>query len=562
MRTKIANALRWCVRRLPEVLLCFFLAALLPLVLLTAREVVRQAQKFLGGPGQYGAWLWTNIWQTLAVVVCLLGAVGLAVLLWRNWTILWAVARKLILEALHRKVVLVLLIFFVVLMPVLPFVLTTEGSQKSQVQLVLLYSLVLGLVLLSLLAIFMTTASICSEVERKQVHITDTKPLMRWQFLLGKWFGAVVLCAAVLGIMTAGTYLLIAYVARPPQLAKLSPEDGQKAIEDYLALADEVFVSRMAVAVKMPDVSKEATDLAMKDLQKQKIAWAFNSAVKFNARQILYRMQSVPGGAYLQWGFGGLQPRQGDNDWLYIRFKAYLSGALEVRGQWQAFRLEAKQPEGGQGQAQYTPVLVGVPISSPATGWAPNTFHEIRMPAKNISPDGTIFLVFRNDSPGSVVSFDIDHPVEVLQREEGFSPNYYRSLVIIMVHVSLLAALGVMAGSLFSFPVASLVAICFFIGGMIGPWFTKEFVEPDVYAQLTPVTVYLDWAWRALAGAIMALMPNFGSYSPLSDLVNGRAVSIGHVAVAGAVLLCIKGGLALLVGMYFYSRRELARTIV
>jgi hypothetical protein len=235
---------------------------------------------------------------------------------------------------------------------------------------------------------------------------------------------------------------------------------------------------------------------------------------------------------------------------------------MDVSGQWQAFNLVAKPPEPGTGQVKYVPVAVGQPFNSPQAGWAPNTFHEIRMSAKDIAPDGTLLLQFANAVPGTTVFFDIDHPVEVMQREEGFAPNYYRSLVVIMIHVSLLAALGVMAGSLFSFPVASLVAVCMFIGGVIGPWFTSQFVEPNIYTTLTPVTVYFDQAWRTFAGAIIALMPNFGSYSPLGDLVNGRAVSIGHVALAGAVLFCIKGGLALLVGMYFYSRRELAQQIV
>lgn len=558
MKTKLINALRWCVRQLPEVLLCFFLASLLPLVFLVLREVVRQTQKFLGGPGQYGGWLWDNIWQTLGVLVCLLGVAGLVFLLASNRTIVWAVARKLILEALHRKVVLVLLVFFIVLMPVLPFVLTTEGSQKSQVQLVLLYSLVLGLVLLSLLAIFMTTASVCSEVERKQVHITDTKPMRRWQYLLGKWFGAVVLCAAVLGIMTAGTYLLVAYVARPPDLRKLPPDEAMKAKADQEKLADEVFVSRKSSVARLPDVDKEAREMALKDLATKTYGWAFNSAVTDNARQLLFRSQTVRGGSVRLWGFGGMQPNQ--NGKLSVRFKPYLMGALQVYGQWQAYNRKEEPAEGGQ--VKYSLVPVGVPYNAPPTGWEPNAFYEVPMAASNIAPDGTIWMAFANTSPGTTVIFDIDHPVEVMQREEGFTPNYYRSMVIIMIHVSLLAALGVMAGALFSFPVASLLAVCMFIGGMIAPWFTEQFVKPDIYAKLTSVTVYVDWAWRTFAAAVIAPMPNFGSYSPLTDLVNGRAVSLGHVAVAGAVLLCLKGGLALLVGMYFYSRRELAQTIV
>ena len=63
------------------------------------------------------------------------------------------------------------------LMLSLPFILKTEGSLKSQTQLTLFYALVLGLTLLSVLAIFVSAASICSEVEQKHIQVTDTKPL-------------------------------------------------------------------------------------------------------------------------------------------------------------------------------------------------------------------------------------------------------------------------------------------------------------------------------------------------------------------------------------------------
>ncbi len=563
MKTRIANALRWCVRRSPEVLLVFFFLALLPLAFLVLRDVVRQIGRFISGPGQYLTWLWANHWHAAAVLVSMVGLAGAAGLLWFNRETIWAVARKLILEALHRKVVLVLLIFFAVLVPILPFVLTTEGTQKSQVQLVLFYSLVLSLVLLSLLAIFMTTASVCSEVERKQIHITDTKPMRRWQFLLGKWFGAVVLCSAVLGVMTTGTYVLTGYVARPPDIRTMTPDQALKAERDYYSLGEEVFVSRRAVVSAMPDVKKQATELAMKELEKKKLAWAVHSAQTAFERELLYQTQTVPGGGTKSWTFGGLKPSQDPNATIFIVFKAWISGATEVHGTWQTFKLQpiAVQQGDTSGKQRFQAVPTSPPFTNPA-GWAPHSMQTMRIPASVIPPDGTLTLLFRNTNPTTTVIFDIDDPVQIMQREEGFTPNYYRSMVIIMAQVGLLAALGVMAGSLFSFPVASLVAVCLFIGGIIGPWFTKEFVQPDIYAKLTSTTVYFDSAWRTLAGGLMALMPNFGSYSPLSALVDGRTVDMGQVAMAAAVLLCIKGGLALLVGMYFYSRRELARTIV
>jgi hypothetical protein len=151
--------------------------------------------------------------------------------------------------------------------------------------------------------------------------------------------------------------------------------------------------------------------------------------------------------------------------------------------------------------------------------------------------------------------------VEVLQKEGEFLPNYYRAITIMMFHVALLAALGLMAGSLFSFPVASLVVVSLFIGGLIGPWFS-QYIRPNIYARLNARTEVLDSLWRGFGRVIISLMPNFGSFSPLGDLVNGKTVTMGNLAMAGAVLLFIKGGGALLIGMYFYSRRELARVIV
>jgi hypothetical protein len=57
-------------------------------------------------------------------------------------------------------------------------------------------------------------------------------------------------------------------------------------------------------------------------------------------------------------------------------------------------------------------------------------------------------------------------------------------------------------------------------------------------------------------------MPNFGSFNPLGRLVNGKMVEMNQVVAAGAVLFYVRAGIALLVGMYFYTRRELARAIV
>ena len=159
MRTKFLNLCRWFIHRLPEVLLVCFLLSLLPLVVFVAEEAVAQAASAWKFPGEYFQSVVDDPVPALAVVTCVLGTALLVFVLWRDWGLIWAVARKMIVEGLHRKVVLVLLVFFVLLILSLPFLLKTEGSVKSQVQIVLLYSLIVAMVLLSLVAIFVSAAS-------------------------------------------------------------------------------------------------------------------------------------------------------------------------------------------------------------------------------------------------------------------------------------------------------------------------------------------------------------------------------------------------------------------
>ncbi len=563
MKTRLLNAWRWFISRLPEVLLVLFLLSFVPLIVMVARQIALAAIALVASPAGFFQTVGKHPWQSLAAVVCVVGVTALVVVLWRNWSFVWAVARKMILEAIHRKVVMILLLFFVVLMPSLPFILKTEGSLKSQVQIVLLYSLVLSMFLLALMAIFVSTASICSEVERKHVHITDTKPLRRWQFLLGKWLGVVIMCAAVLYSMGAGGYFLVLGLIDAPDYSEMTAGEVGEARSAREQVFNEVLVGRKAVTAPLPDVSEEidAEVERLRELGKlSPYVYSFRQTMR---QQILSQYLSVPPGGSQRWDFAGLEPRE--DEFLQVRFRGYYQGGEGIYGRWSVGRVEQPSEQSGEEDSQERLVRVWGPVYAPQGGWRNNTAHELMIPAELLSPEGTLTLIYENVDPrlrlSHSVIFDIKHPVEVLQRQQGFLPNYYRALLIILVHIALLAALGLTAGALFSFPVAALVVSCLFVGGLIGPWF-GQFVQPDIYKPLTSTSQNLDIAWRMFARIILSFMPNFGSYSPMGSVVGGRMVTWGQVSAAGAVLLLVKGGVALLLGMYFYTRRELARIIV
>ncbi len=563
MKTKLANLWRALVHHLPECLLGLFVLALLPSALLLVTALREQAGVLLDSPSAYGQGLLQRPWAAASVLTCVVGTLVLIALMWRNWTFVWATARKMIIEALHRRIVLVLLVFFVVLMLLLPFVLKTEGSLRSQVQLVMLYSLVLALVLLSMVAIFLSAASICSEVEHKHVQVTDTKPMRRWQFLLGKWFGVVVLCTAVMFVMTGASLVLILYLARPPDLARMGGREAARAGLDYQALVDQVLVARRVVKATEPPGVDKAVE-AQVEQAKAAGLWPESTRKQRNMREqirfsLLTQMMTVPPGGRYTWVFEGLRPD--DQGVLQVHFLGHVSTPKgDMVGRWLVLKEEKTVDETGKEQRKFRVVETVVP---PPAGWRAGSRPTITISAEAIGQDGTLYLTYENYHSYGAAIFSGKELTAALQREGSFIPNYYRSVLIMLCHVALLAALGLMAGSLFSFPVASLLVVFCFLVGVSGPWFLS-FVKPSWfwYVEMGPVEEIVRTAWYDALAGFLAVMPHFGQHNPLGKLTEGVMVGWGQVMSAGAVMVYLKAAAALLIGMYFYSRRELARVIV
>jgi len=358
--------------------------------------------------------------------------------------------------------------------------------------------------------------------------------------------------------MTAGTYALSVYVAQPPNYDEMPAADAARRKFQQLALAREVFVTRRSVTIDLPDVSERVNKEVAELMATQGPTLVYQRR-KGLTKKYWAEYQTADQNSGIFWRFAGLKP--GRTEPIQIRFKAIGSTGGRIMGRFIPCWGQETPMEEDSVKARLTLRRSDYDLWSPPEGWVANAFHEFSLPARYISPEGRFYLAFENHS-GVAVMFDTIHPIEVLQPEEGFLPNYYRAVLVLVCHVALLAALGLMAGSLFSFPVASLVVFCLFVGGMVSSWFYSEFVVPTGIIELSSVTFYLDQAWRLFATVVVQVMPDFGSFSPLGDLVNGRLVSLGHVSRAAAVLVFIKGGAALLIGMFFYGRRELARVIV
>jgi len=576
LKARVVGLVRWMAHRVPEGLLLVFAVFLAPLVYFLAGEVARQWSALMASPRGFVGALREEPWPALAWAACLLAAAGGAVLVLRHWAALWAVARKMILEALHRKVVVALLVFFVVLTPSLPFILKTEGNPKSQVQIVVSYSLALAEVLLAVLAVFVCTASVCSEIERKQVHITDTKPLARWQFLVGKLLGIVVMCAALLFLMGGAVYGLVHWLGRERSFAHLPAWEAQKRQQMLHRLHNEVLVARCARRPVLPDVSAAVEREYRRRMKLSGRAGAETDVPSLAAEgkaslreMFLWRWMTVPPMAQKLFVVRGLVRSPGQP--LYLRFKPHASGvkgAASLRGVWSFHRAERGE-EQEQEQEQEGSVLRLRTVYRRPGVWQAGAFQEISVDSAIVEPGGVVYLSYTNLEPELGVQFDPKGGVEVLQRVGGFFPNYYRAMLIIMCHVALLAALALMAGSALSFPVASFLVVALLVAGLLGPWVQGihvGYVPPEGYIpELTLGQEVAKWAlelFGLFVKGVLAVLPQLTRYSPVGDLVNGRLVGWGTVGLAAADLCLLRGGAALLLGVYLYTRRELARVIV
>jgi ABC-type transport system involved in multi-copper enzyme maturation permease subunit len=106
-----------------------------------------------------------------------------------------AIAKATVGEAIRRKVLLI--IFFIAI--VLLFVAPLLGVLSARSEKTVLTGFVLGIVQLSsaVVAITLTVYMIPNEVERRTIYTILSKPVQRYQFLVGKYLGAV----AALGLM-------------------------------------------------------------------------------------------------------------------------------------------------------------------------------------------------------------------------------------------------------------------------------------------------------------------------------------------------------------------------
>lgn len=159
-----------------------------------------------------------------------------------------SIANTTIGEAVRRKVLLVILLIAVLFLAIAPGLSILSARQERTV----LIGMTLGIIQLAsaLIAIVLTVYLIPNEIERRTIYTILSKPVERWQFLVGKYLGAVGALGLMVAMMTAVlvavffvTFRVRGEVVGIEQLATLSKAPVMFFVQMSILAAVAVFFS-------------------------------------------------------------------------------------------------------------------------------------------------------------------------------------------------------------------------------------------------------------------------------------------------------------------------------
>ena len=433
------------------------------------------------------------------------------------------------------KVAAVFLFLLLILLPTMGFTTTGDGTLKGRLQTFVSYGLSLTGILLSLLTIIISIYTVTSDIEQRQIYTVITKPIRRFEFLLGKLLGVILLDVVLLACFTTIIYSITIYT---PKFTKTTEFEKLQANNEF-------FTARAALTVPPVDVTKEVEETYQKlktsNELPEDVSYEEIIARLTNQKQLAKRAANV--GEILVWDFKNVQSL---DKALFIKFKydvAVNPPDMQVYGRWIAGDYNSIK----YGTENETPIYDRVHKNSV------RDFHEIIVPAEVIPEHGHLAVAFQNAPLNRTVIFFPPDGIEVLYKADTFTSNFIRVTLLIFFRLIFLACLGILASTFLSFPVAILLCLVLFSTACVSTFVIDSFdflsVNVGVFYNYT-----IKW--------MVKLLPQFDKYNPTKFMVPGLLLSWQVLGRCAAVMVGIKAFIMLVLALIIFSFREIAKIIV
>ncbi len=466
----------------------------------------------------------------------------------------WTIARQMIAEGIRMKIALVFFVLIAAIVFGLPFSVTGDSSLTGAVQSFMSYSLMATGLLLGVLTIFMCR-SLSDEFVHHQMFLVVTKPVARWQIILGKWLGMSLFNATFLLFSGASMYGMVHYIkwTHPPQ----------DEVYDEQELNNEVLVARHTRSrdMSIPNFPALAEAEYQRDLEQGK----YEQQPNFNPRQ---QRRSLEKKYEARWRVIGpyetrefffkniLCDRSPDKE-IQIRYKADVAG-YEKDEIYRAIWRVGDKEKGAEAYELHVRHVI-------------DRFHTMRVPANAVADDHTLKVTVVNVNPfegeqqkGNVLNIRKSDGIQVLFIVGSFEWNLIRLLSMMMFKLMFLGAVGLMMATVFSYPVACLTSFTVYM--LAG---TRSFLEEALDfmtdrngSMFSSASEFAIQSIAYLYNMVQWVIPSFSRYDAVEDFVNGRNVSLVWVLSALGELVIIKTVVILGLAIFFFYRREVAEVSV
>jgi hypothetical protein len=470
---------------------------------------------------------------------------------------IFAIALLQVRTAIRSRLFVSLVIVLALAVVGLPLTVKGDGTLMGQVKVILYYTLGLTSIILGTATLWTSSGTISQEIESRQIHLVIVKPVRHFEIWLGKWFGllainATLLCFAGL-IILCFVHWSIEKAGRGDQERRIVGEQllvGRRLIRPHDTLQQEVRERFHNMLNKGEIPSEFSRDEAFLEIRKQLIAEKTIVGPLSTKRWVL----DIPDCSSRR----GYETEKLE---LKIQFSPVRRGSNPVSGMWRVgtesdyifFHMTTNSLLEGMHQLTIPLTQSIINAVMKKTAVADNhSRHEMIVEYKN-----------GDNSKSRTVVFDHDHGVELLIRESGFESNLFRSLIVILCRLTLLAALGLTASTLFSFPVATFSTFSIILLSMVTHYFvfmmsTDNGSCCDSHAQQTSRHAFWQLASEKTAKHLDTVLDPVMRLEAVSPISEGVLVPWQNVGKAILTMAIIYPGLLGIAGVLLFRRRELA----
>lgn len=461
-----------------------------------------------------------------------------------------AIASNTLKQAVRMKLALVFSLLLLILLPVMAFGVTGDGTLKGRLQTFVSYGISLVSLLLSLLTIFAAIHTTTSDITQRQVYTVLTKPIRRWEFLLGKFLGILTLNSVLL-VLFGG--IIYGVVMAAPRFYRDSVHHLPVSPAEAKELHDQFYTARARVLARPIVVTDEEIQAEYDRLHNNQMLDQFfpgASVRKLKERLrgiILSQKSSVIVGGQRLWEFDNIRPQDPNED-IFVRFKLDVATTPpdeQIYAKWAAgdFRRVRRGEE---------TLLFERDLKHPI-----RTFRELALPSEVIADDGYLGVLFYNRPQlnQTVVMFSDgqrnkaadEQSFSILYRAGTFTGNYLRGLLVLFFRLFFLTALAIWAATFLSFPVAVLLALVLFCTVSISGFILESF---------TYMGKGLQQIYGGTIELVIQALPQFDKYSPANYLVDGKLIDWAMVNWASWTLIWAMLLMGLAMAIFHYKELD------